>query len=198
MPEPTVEIVKDLSEVCDVLADAFSVDRAVHEVLGLERWHIRSIYDMFVPLLLGNPGSIVFGIRDETGLVSAAVCQGPGRQPPLWKEVIGGLPLLWKLRWRRLHQLLQLDRLFRQHSPLRPQHLRLALLGTRPAAFRRGYGSTLLRRIDQHALACKLPRVFLETDSLGQPKQLYRRHGYETVQQFDTFAGAVDIMVKTL
>jgi len=196
--EPKVEVIKDLSEAYDVLADAFSVDRAAREVLGLGPRHLRALYEMWVPLLLRNPGSIVMGIRDEKGLASVAVCQGPGREPPLWRELLGGLPLVWRLGWHRMRLLMRLDQDFRRNSPLRPEHLRLTILGTRPAAFRRGYGSALLKRVDHHALACNLTKVYLEADSNGQPKQLYLRHGYMTVKQFDTFAGSVDVMVKML
>ncbi len=196
--EPSIEIPTDLPEVCEVLAQAFSVERAVREVFRLDVSQLRAMYTMYVPLLLENPGSIMFGVRSEQRLASVAVCQGPGREPPFWQELLKGLPILWRLGWRRCRLLMRLDRQFRQHSPLRPDHLRLVILGTRPEAFRRGYGSALLKRVDEHARSIGLNRVYLEADSHGGPKRLYLRHGYETVKQFDTPAGSIDIMVKTV
>jgi GNAT superfamily N-acetyltransferase len=198
MAEPTIEVLKDLPEACDTLAAAFSVERAVREVLGMGPQHLAALYRMWVPLLLENPASALFGIRDEQGLASVAVCQGPGRELPWWREAIRGLPMLRRLGWQRCRLLMRFSSDFRQHSPLRPGHLRLAILGTRPEAWRRGYGSALLGRVDQHALACDLTRVYLEADSDGDPKRLYERHGYKTLDQFSSFAGPIDIMVKTL
>jgi len=199
MSSPKIEVLTDLDEACEVLAAAFSVDHAVREILKMDQGHLRPLYRMWVPLILKNPFSILFGIRDEQkDLASVAVCQGPGPEIPFWQSVVRGLPLAWHLGWRRTRLLIRLDKDVRRHSPLRPGHLRLVILGTRPEAFRRGYGSALLRRVDEHARSCGLAHVYLEADSHGQPKRLYQRHGYQTVKQFPSIGGSIDIMVKDL
>jgi GNAT superfamily N-acetyltransferase len=197
-PPKEVEVLTDLTEAVDVLAAAFSVEKAVREVFKMDQQHLRMLYKMWVPTLLKNLGSIVFGIRDGKGLASVAVCQGPGPEPPLWRMTIKGLPMLWRLGLRRCLLLSRLDSDFRHFSPLRPAHIRLVILGTRPDAFRRGYGGALLKRVNEHALSCGFTKVYLEADSEGRPKRLYQRHGYKTIDQFKSVAGPIDIMVKYL
>jgi ribosomal protein S18 acetylase RimI-like enzyme len=196
--EAKIEVLTDLTEAIGVLAAAFSVEKAVREVFKMDQQHLRMLYRIWVPTLLKNLGSIVFGIRDGKGLAGVAVCQGPGPEPPFWKMTVNGLPMLWRLGLRRCLLLSRLDSDFRLHSPLRPAHIRLAILGTRPDAFHRGYGSALLKRVSEHTLSCGFTKVYLEADSEGRPKRLYQKHGYKTVDQFKSVAGPIDIMVKNL
>ena len=97
---------------------------------------------------------------------------------------------------RRTRLLIRFDAELRKHSPLRQDQLRLAILGTRPDAFGRGYGAALLKRVDEHAVSRNLPCVYLEAASQGYPRRLYERHGYRVEKEFECVAGPVIVMVK--
>jgi len=195
---PRVEELTDLAEANEVLAAAFWTDPMTRTLLGNDRRNLRTVYDLVVPLMLRNPGSILFGIRDEGGLASVAVCQGPGKEMPVLPMLIRGLPLAWRIGLRQVRTLMRFDKDMRKHSPLRKHQMRLAILGTRPDAFGRGYGAALLKRIDEHTLSQDLPNVYLEADRNGYPRRLYERHGYRVQKEFQSVAGAIVVMVKPL
>lgn len=198
MDEPQVEVLTDLAEANEVLTAAFLTDPGVDKLLGRDGACLRKLYDLIVPRMLRDPDSILLGVRNERGLASVAVCQGCSRQIPLWRMAIPALPMIWGMGLRRTRRMLKFGKELDENSPLRPGNLRLAILGTRPDAFGCGYGTALLRRLEQHALSRGLTAVYLEAASHHYPKRLYERHGYQTVKRFDTIAGSVDLMVKSL
>ncbi|MBN1342830.1 MAG: GNAT family N-acetyltransferase [Phycisphaerae bacterium] len=198
MVDSSIEVLTDTREATAVLAAAFAQDPAMIELFGDDVSNFRGVYDLVVPRMLGNPDSVLLGIRDDQGLVSAAVCQGPGKDPPQLPMLIRGLPMLWRLGPRRVRLLLRFDAQLRKHSPLRSDQLRLAILGTRPDAFGRGYGSALLRRIDEHARARGLGHVYLEAAKDGYQMRLYEKHGYRVEKSFDSVGGPVVVMAKPL
>jgi len=198
MDAPPIEVLSDLAEANDVLAAAFSTDPDTRRILGDDVRHLRTMYDLIVPEMLKNPDSILLGIRDGDGLGSVAVCQGPGKDMSFWPIVIRGLPLAFRLGWRRTRVLIQFDREFKEHSPLRPDQLRLGILGTRPDVFGRGYGTALLTRIDEHVVSRGLVGVYLEAARDGYPRGIYERHGYLVEKEFASVAGPVVVMAKPL
>jgi ribosomal protein S18 acetylase RimI-like enzyme len=198
MDGPQVEVLTDVTEATDVLTDAFLTDRATRDLVAGDRRSLRRLYELMVPMMLRNPDSILLGIRDERGLASVAVCQGPGKDISLLKMTFLGFPLWWRMGRRRVGILWRFGVALHRHSPLRPNHLRLAILGTRPDAFGRGYGAALLKRIEQHAVSRNLHSTYLEADADGYPRRLYERHGYRVEKQFDTEIGSVIVMVKPL
>ena len=196
MNVPTIEALTDLEPAFDVLAAAFSTDPGVRRVLGDGIGNLHALYALVVPEMLKNPDAVMLGIRDEQGLASAAVCQGPGKDLSALVMLVRGLPLAWRLGLRRTRVLLRFVQELDEHSPLREDQLRLAILGTRPDAFGRGYGTALLRAVDQHAIDRGLKAVYLEADNGHYPMKLYERFGYHTEKVFDSVAGPVALMVK--
>ncbi len=198
MSEPRIETFEETDQACAVLTAAFATDPGVQGIFGDDHRSLRCLYDLVVPPMLRNPHSVLLGIRDDEGLASVAVCQGPGKEPPLLPMLIRGAPLMWRLGLRRVRKVLQFDRALREHSPLSTEWLRLAMLGTRPDVFGRGYGAALLRAIDDHARKEGLPSIYLEADAKGYPRRLYDRHGYRVTKEFETIAGPAIVMVKQL
>ncbi len=198
MPTPDIRVLTDLPAACEVLTAAFSTDPGTRELIGDRTEALRRLYDMVVPMMLVNPDAILLGAYDDEGLASVAVCQGPGKDLPLLPMIVRGLPLAWRLGWRRTRMLVRFFRAFEAGSPLRKDQLRLAILGTRPDAFGRGHGAALLQRVDQRARERGLPAVYLEAARDGYPRKLYERHGYRVEKEFDTVAGAIVVMVNSL
>lgn len=198
MGEPVIEELADLDEATEVLTAAFSTAPVPRRLFGDDLKALRALYTATVPLMLENPGSILLGLRDERGLASVAVCEGPGKETPLWRLVILGVPLTWRLGLRRMLFLKRFNRDLCAHSPLRPDQLHLYLIGTRPEAFGRGYGSALLERIHEHAISVNLSGVYLETARDGRSRRFYERHGYRVEKDFDCIAGPNIVMTKSL
>jgi GNAT superfamily N-acetyltransferase len=196
--EPKIEVLTDLAEANDVLAAAFWTDPPTRALFTDGPAGLRAVYDLVVPMMLKDPASILLGVRDEHGLASVAVCQGPNTDVPLLPILIKGLPLLWRLGLRSTRLLLRFHRDLERHSPLRPGELRLAILGTRPDAFGRGYGAALLKRIDAHAVSHGLTRTYLEASRDGYPRRLYERHGYHVIKEFESVAGPIVVMLNPL
>lgn len=196
MNAPPIETLTDYDAACEVLAAAFATDPNVRRTLGDNVSDLRALYALVVPEMLKNPDAILLGIRDERDLVSVAVCQGPGKDLSTWVMLVRGLPVMWRLGLRKTRFLLRLARQLEEHSPLREDQLRLAILGTRPDAFGHGYGTALLKAVDQHAIDRGLKGVYLEADDGHYPMKLYERFGYHTEKVFDSVAGTVAVMAK--
>lgn len=198
MAETSLERLTDLHEVSDVLTDAFSTDAPTREMFADDLKALRMAYDLIVPYMLTNPHSICFGLRKDATLVCTAVCQGPGKEPPILPILLRGGPLMWRLGFSGVRRLLQFHHQFEQNSPLRPDGLRLAIIGTRPSAFGCGHGWRMLGHIEDHARACGLKELYLEASAENYPRKIYERFGYAVVKEFDSIAGPMVVMVKPL
>lgn len=197
MEHARVEVLTDVAEACDVLTAAFMTDTAVTEMFGGDEPSLRAVYNFIVPLMLKDSDSIMLGVRDGGGLACVAVCQGPTNDVPVWRMILAGLPIIWRMG-RRVRRLVRFGMEMERESPLRPGCLRLAFLGTRPDAFGRGYGSLLLHRLEEHALSRGIRSVYLEAETDHYPHKLYEKRGYRTDKHFECVAGPVDVMVKSL
>ncbi len=198
MSEPTLEHITALGEANEVLTEAFATDRPTRELFAQDLRALRMAYDLIVPIILKNPHSICLGLREDARLVCTAICQGPGREPPVLPILLRGGPLMWRLGFGGVRRLLRFHKEFEQNSPLRPDALRLAIIGTRPEAFGRGHGWRILGHVEDHARACGLKEVYLEASADNYPRAIYARFGYAVTKQFDSVAGAIVVMVKPL
>ena len=109
----------------------------------------------------------------------AALWAPPGHwQTPMGDLLRGWRPMLGALRWRTIHSLVTLSAVERKH-PKAPAHWYLGFLGTLPSRQGQGLGSALLRdRLEQ---AAGMP-AYLESSN-PRNLTLYRRHGFEVVEE---------------
>ena len=112
---------------------------------------------------------------------AVALWAPPGKWETPMSDIITQLgPFLGALRWRALHSLRTLLAVEAAH-PREPQHWYLGFLGTIPSRQGQGLGAELLRSKLVEVDAAGLP-AYLESSN-PRNISLYRRHGFEVVQE---------------
>lgn len=182
---------KDVSEVVDVLCEAFADYPVMQFVLGPRRRryseHLQLLIHFFVMARVYR-GEFLFGVADRAALQGAALVSRPSGSgsPPelnalredLWSELGPSARARYEAYGAALTGL-------GVHAP----HIHLNMIGVRRAAHRKGHGRKLLEHV--HALSRDDPAssgVTLNTeDEANVP--LYERFGYKLVGQVQVAPG---------